>query len=129
MSIDKRGAAMLGLPVDEILGHDDTHFFERSHAGLIMVRDRFILNGREPLAYESVAEVRASGAVTHFQSIKLPLRNGPRESASGLLGLSFVSNAGRADFERETRTLMGFLVHKRAHRLLPLLRRQSRLIV
>lgn len=129
MAMDELGAAMLGRPVDQILGRTDEDFFEKSHAGLIMVRDRFILNRRDPLAYESLAEVSATKRVTHFQSIKVPLRNGPRETLSGLLGLSFVSRRGREEMESETRALMGFLAHKRADRLLPMLRRQSRLIV
>lgn len=129
MAMDERGARMVGRPVDQILGRDDNELFERSDAGLIMVRDRFILNRRGPLAYESLAQVSATGEIQHFQSIKVPLRNGPRETLSGLLGLSFVSRVGRAELERETRTLMGFLAHRRTDRLLPLLRRQSRLIV
>ena len=61
LMINTAGARFLGRPVDEILGKDDTAFFDPAAARQIMERDRAILASGETQTFEQLGTV---GGVT-----------------------------------------------------------------
>ena len=125
VAINRAGAGLLGRPAEQILGGNDFDLFAPRDAQITMMRDRFVVCQREPLAFSSAARLNAREATTAFHTIKIALRHRPRQVAAGLLGLSFALRG--ASVERETSALLLRIAQYHQGELLTLLRRQARL--
>ena len=78
---------LLGRPADEVVGQDDTAFFDAATAARIRENDRRVLERGERLEIEEVTTELAHGVTRAYLSVKIPLRL-PDGSVHALCGIS-----------------------------------------
>lgn len=70
-----KSCELLGASFDEILGQDDTKFFETDTATQIVKNDRLVLDSGQPLRVEMTALAKSRGEPRNLVVAKAPLRN------------------------------------------------------
>lgn len=85
LSINTAGARFLGLPVDRILGRDDSDLWDEDSGRSLMEQDRLTMAGPGPRTSQEI--LRQDGRTRVFMATKGPLR----DSAGRLIGLFGVS--------------------------------------
>ena len=83
--INSSGAAVIGQPVDGIIGRTDLDVFPRDVAGRLMANDRDVLAGQEQRRFETILDV--GGQPRTFYAIKTPHRD-QQGTIIGLVGVS-----------------------------------------
>ena len=83
--INSAGARVLGRPVAEVLGRDDTEVFPPETAGRIMALDRQVMDDNQVHNQEEV--IVAHGLTRRFHSMKGPLRDA-QGRVIGLIGIA-----------------------------------------
>jgi PAS domain S-box-containing protein len=80
-----RPARFVGLPVEQVLGRDDTALFDPDSARLVMARDREVMaSGRAETAEETLT---AAGVTRTYQATKAPYRDAGG-NVIGLVGIA-----------------------------------------
>ncbi|GIX36669.1 MAG: diguanylate cyclase [Lysobacteraceae bacterium] len=78
---------LFNRPLQEILGHDDTCFFDLERSTAIRQNDRRVLEKGETVVAEEINFIKETGAVRVYKSIKKPIYN-RHGKIVGLVGLS-----------------------------------------
>jgi PAS domain S-box-containing protein len=84
--INSAGAAVFGLPAEDIVGKDDTTLFREESTGAILSRDSAVMHSRERMTYESTSTV-ADGRTRMWQSTKGPWLD-PEGNVLGIVGIA-----------------------------------------
>jgi diguanylate cyclase (GGDEF)-like protein/PAS domain S-box-containing protein len=71
---------LFGFPLDQVLGKDDSHFFDLSISNELRVNDLRVMQHGEVIEQEETNVIRETGETRTYWSIKKPLRD-----ASGLI--------------------------------------------
>ncbi len=84
LMINSAGARFVGRTVEEILGHDDSHWFPPEAAQAIRLRDQELVQSGQTVTYEET--LTANGVSRVFLATKGPFRD-PGGQVIGLLGI------------------------------------------
>lgn len=78
---------LFGLPLAEVLGKDDSHFFDLAVSDQLRVNDRRVMEQGETLAREEHNVVRSSGDSRIYWTVKAPVRD-EHGQIVGMCGIS-----------------------------------------
>jgi len=73
--VNRQVLELWGMTRDEVLGCDDTRFFDEHTVARVRANDRRVFEGGEIVTEEEVDTVKATGVTKTFWSVKIPLRD------------------------------------------------------
>lgn len=85
--VNKKVQELFGIPIENIIGYDDQHFFDLALANELQLNDRYVITFGETIEREETNIIKATGETRVYWSIKTPLRN-PQGQIIGLCGIS-----------------------------------------
>ncbi len=85
--VNQKVADLFRLPVEEILGKDDTHFFNMEEVNDLRRNDQMVMETGNTIECEEKNVIRPSGEIRYYRSIKKPVRNHAGEII-GICGIS-----------------------------------------
>jgi len=78
---------LFGAPYEDIVGRDDSRFFDLERANELLIHDRLVIEHGETVAREETNIVKATGETRIYWTVKKPLRN-DQGQIIGLCGIS-----------------------------------------
>lgn len=85
--VNKNVAKLFQMPQDEIVGKDDSCFFDINHAQDLRQTDLLVIERGEPIEREEKNVLKSTGETRYYQSIKMPVRSMAGEII-GVCGIS-----------------------------------------
>ncbi len=79
---------LFGLPLEQVVGKDDTHFFDLNISDQLRVNDLRVLQHGEVIEREELNIIKGSGETRIYWSVKKPLR----DSAGNIIGICGISS-------------------------------------
>ena len=93
---------LFGLPLDQVIGKDDSHFFDLAHSNELRVNDRKVMDNGEIVENEETNFIKDSDEIKVYWSVKKPLRNDDDEII-GMCGVSTdITAKKKTEKERES---------------------------
>lgn len=78
---------LFGVPLEELLGKDDSHFFDDTRANQLRTNDRFVLEQGQAIEEEERLVPKDSGETRIYLAVKKPLRDESGQ-ITGMCGVS-----------------------------------------
>ena len=78
---------LFGVSHEDIIGRDDSHFFDLEHVNDLWLNDRLVIDFSETIAREETNIVKSTGGTRIFWTIKKPLCN-DQGQIIGMCGIS-----------------------------------------
>lgn len=85
--VNKMTQDLFGLKLEEIVGLDDSHFFDLTHATELLTNDRLVMDLGETIEREETNIIKATGETRIYWTVKKPLCN-DHGQIIGLCGIS-----------------------------------------
>ncbi len=85
--VNQKVQILFGRSEEQIIGLDDSHFFDLAQARALMDNDRLVLDAGQDLECEEKNVVKATGETRYYWSVKKPLRDA-QQQIIGLYGVS-----------------------------------------
>ncbi|MDH5473658.1 MAG: PAS domain-containing protein [Gammaproteobacteria bacterium] len=93
---------LFGLPLDQVIGKDDSHFFDLAYSKELRLNDRQVLDQGKVIENEEVNFIKSTGKTRIYWSVKKPLRNDDGEIV-GMCGVSTdITERKQVEKERES---------------------------
>jgi diguanylate cyclase (GGDEF)-like protein/PAS domain S-box-containing protein len=85
--VNRKSLELLGIPIEEIIGRDDSEFFDLTLSNELRLNDRRVLELGETMEMEERNILKSTGEQRIYKSIKMPVRN-PQGQIIGMCGIS-----------------------------------------
>ena len=85
--VNRKVQELFGATAENIIGKDDSHFFDLERTNELRINDRLVIDQGETLEREEINIVKATGETRIYWTIKKPLRN----DAGQIIGMCGIS--------------------------------------